>query len=183
MRIRALFLAFLIVLLPSAYASDIHLRAREHYEKVEVKNLGSTGLSHYEAFTNTLDLWYEVPFRYSFGLAGGPLLATLPLVGHHTDDRPKRIRLLSYGAEAKVFPVPDLFQGFVRGGEFYTSLATRERLGNYYGTSTLIGLGYEWNWKGTGVAPEIDWRFGKLSKDVSFYSLGPAIGLHFYQNI
>ena len=183
MVIQTLFILVFISFMAPVYGSDIHLRAREHYELVKVDNLGRPGLTRYEGLTNTLDLWYEVPFRYSFGIAGGPLIATLPVTGSDHAGRPQRIRLMHLGIESKIFLLPEFFQGFVRVGTFYSALASRDDLGSFYGSSILLGIGYELDWNGTGIAPEFDWRFGKLNQGISFQSAGPAIGLHFYTRI
>lgn len=170
----------LLGLSPFCEAAPFHLRAREHFETVDVKNLGGQGQTRYEGLTNTINYWYEQPFHFSIGLAASPLLATLPVLGPHAAGTGERIRLLHLGAEAKWFPRPELVSFFTRAGVFSSTLATRDVLGTFRGESILFGIGYEWNWDGIGIAPEFDWRLGQLDASVSFVSRGPAIGLHFY---
>jgi hypothetical protein len=165
------------------HAALFHLRAREHYETVRVKNLGSQDISKYQGFTNTLNYWYEQPYHYLLGIAASPLLATLPVYGSHDAGAGKRIRLLHLGVEGKYFPVPSHINVFVRGGVYAATLSTRDTLGSFHGQSALLGIGYEWDWDGIGIAPEFSWRIGKLSQNVSFTAAGPAIGVHFYSAI
>ncbi len=179
----ALFLAWIAARTTLSEAGLLHLRAREHFETVQVENLGRSETTRFEGLTNTINYWYEEPFHYLVGLAASPLLATLPVVGSHAAGTGERIRLLHLGMEAKVFIWgPDL-PIFTRAGLFSSSLATRDTLGTFHGGSILFGFGYEWNWDGIGIAPEFDWRLGRLNQGVSFKSQGPAIGVHFYKLI
>ncbi len=164
-------------------AALFHLRAREHFETVQVKNLGGLRETKYEGLTNTINYWYEQPFHFSIGLAASPLLATLPVLGPHAAGTGERIRLLHLGAESKWFPWPEWVSLFTRAGIFSSTLATRDVLGTFRGQSFLLGIGYEWNWDGIGIAPEFDWRSGQLDSGVNFLSRGPAIGLHFYSSL
>lgn len=160
-----------------AYGGDIRLRAREHYEVLEVAGDGFT--STYSGFTNTLDLWYEVPFRYSLGLAGSPLFATL-----HSRNAPpgvsQTVRLVHLGVEGKVFPLEDVGI-FARLGTFASTLSSYSTAGTLNGESVLGGLGYEWKLGGVGLALELDVRDGRLAQHVSFSGTAPCVGVHFYK--
>ena len=167
-----------------AAAGSLHLRAREHYEWVAVEHLAGASTTTYQGFTNTLDLWWEEPFRYQIGLAGSPLFATLPIVG---SDQPQgvgdRMRLVHLGIEGKGFPLAGLVSVYLRGGVYASTLDTMGSKGTVRGTSGLIGVGYEWTIHGVGLAPEVAWRRGVLADGITFRAFAPAIGVHFYQMI
>ncbi len=163
----------------SAEAGPVHLRAREHYETVDVTS--PDGRATFSGFTNTIDLFYEVPFRYSLGVAGSPLFATLSGKGH-LPGLGDTIRLVHLGCEGKAFP----FEGwpvFGRLGVYRTTLASRDAAGTLQGESVLFGLGFEVDLGGIGLAPEMSWRRGELSQAVGFVGLAPAIGVHFYRDL
>jgi hypothetical protein len=152
------------------------MRAREHYETLSLTGTGAPAT--YWGFTNTIDLWYEVPFHYSVGLAGSPLLATL-----HSGAPPKgfsdTVRLLHLGAELKIFPSA-VMPAFFRLGAYQATLMTDGSAGNLTGASGLGGLGYEWNLSGIGLAPELSWRRAVLAKGIAADAFAPCLGVHFY---
>ena len=157
--------------------AEIRVRAREHYEQIQVE---SDRRANYIGFTNTINVWYEQPFHYSIGFAGSPIFARL-----RTTEAPsglsREIRLVHLGIEGKAFPAPDTAHVFVRLGGYQAQMVTGGDLGRIKGTSALGGLGYEFNWGGIGIAPEMSWRRGNLANDVSFAGTAPAIGVHFYK--
>ncbi len=157
----------------------MRLRAREHYESLAVARDGRS--ARFSGFTNTIVLNYEVPFRYAFGFAGSPLFATLrrdgPLPGFG-----ERIRLVHLGVGGKLFPVDDV-AAFVRAEAFTSTLNPRGEAGIQRGESALGGLGYEFDFGGIGLAPELAWRRGLLGDGTRFSGSAPAVGLHFYSAI
>ena len=46
-----------------AEAGQVRMRAREHYETMKITN--NTGSASYVGFTNTINVWYEDPYRWS----------------------------------------------------------------------------------------------------------------------
>jgi hypothetical protein len=177
----ALTASLLASFLPTAktLAGSLHVRAREHYETMKVSTDG--GEASFLGFTNTINGWYEEPFHYSIGLAGSPLLATLASKAPPPGFGDK-IRLVHLGIEGKIFPVLDI-AGFTRMGVYQSTLSSLGLAGHFEGMSILIGLGYEFDVHGVGIAPEMSWRRGNLSHGASFDGQAPAIGVHFYQAI
>ena len=100
-------------------AGQLRLRAREHYETIAVRT--DDGEATFRGFTNTIDAWYEEPFRFSFGLAGSPLFARL-MAKHPPPGFGEAIRLVHLGAEGKVFPFPEAAPVFARLGIYRTTL-------------------------------------------------------------
>ncbi len=160
----------------------VRVRAREHYEQLRIKGFEPNVEARYAGLTNSINIWYEVPFHYSIGLTGSPLFASLPLVGKEaptgTGDRMKLIHL---GLETKYFPLPECASAFGRLGIYESTLQTNGTRGVIRGQSILLGLGYEWNLGGIGLAPEMAWRFVELDQGLSARGTAPAIGLHFYR--
>lgn len=168
----------------AAHADGYKMRAREHYETMALSGISPTKTARYFGFSNTINIWYEKPFHYAFGLAGSPLFATLELQG---PDQPqatgKRIRLVHLGLEGKLFVWPESWGAFTRLGLYHAQLQSGGSLGTINGKSYLLGIGYEWNLAGIGIAPELAWRQGLLKGDVHFIGQAPAIGVHFYKLI
>jgi len=156
----------------------IRVRAREHFERINIQT--DEDLIPYSGFTNTINLWWEVPFSYQVGFAGSPLLAKL-----YTKDPPvgfsDAITLIHLGIEAKFFPLPKGLPIFLRLGFYDTTLDTRSETDKLKGSSELFGAGWEFNFSGIGVAPEMAWRYGILEQSVRFQGTAPAIGVHFYK--
>lgn len=161
----------------SAEEGRVRMRAREHYESLVVSHDGRS--ARYWGFTNTIVLHYEVPYRYAVGVAGSPLFATLrregPLPGFS-----ERIRLVHLGIEGKLFPVDEV-AAFVRAEGYTTTLNPRGDAGIQRGESALLGLGYEFDLDGIGLAPEFAWRWGLLGDGTRFTGAASAVGLHFYR--
>ena len=164
-----------------ARGGEVRMRAREHYEVLQIATPG--GAAAYRGFTNTIVLWYEEPYRFACGIAGSPLFATLgassPPQGF--DDR---IRLVHAGVEGKWFPLadgPSLSHGFLRLGGYNATLDTRGDAGRESGWSALAGLGFEFPIGVVGLAPEMDWRYGHLASGTRLHGIAPAVGVHFYK--
>lgn len=168
-----------LLIATNAWAQPWHFRAREHYETTHVET--DDGGAKFSGFTNTIDFFYEVERKFSVGIAGSPLLATLksktPPPGFGDT-----IRLVHLGAEGKAFPWEAL-PVFGRLGAFQTRLNPRGDAGIRTGRSLLIGFGYEFDLGGVSLAPEMSWRRGTLDPGVTFSGVAPAIGVHFYQAI
>ncbi len=164
--------------------NQIRIRAREHFETHSYK-LGRTGQKEsYKGLTNTINIWYERPFEYSFGLALGPV------IGGARSDGPSEasphlggeIQLAVAGLEAKYFPVRN-WKGFLRGGVSWNSLRTNGTYGRLNGYGYYGGVGWEIPIKWVSVAPEIAFRRVHLAQDVTGDIFTPSIGLHFYKEL
>lgn len=171
----------LLALLSSQAYSSIKVRAREHYELHSIQEGGETSV--YRGFSNTMNIWYEKPYDYSFGLAISPILGSSKAAG--TDDEPygSRLTLVNIGLEYKVFPHKLLAQTYTRFGAGYSQMLTEQGPDNSTGFNLYSALGYELPLKDFGLALELGYRYTKLSNDISINSFLPSIGLHFYKLI
>jgi len=180
----SLFLCVFVALysLPSvAEAGNFRLRAREHFEWLSVKYGSVNDTEKYFGLTNTLNLWYEEPFRYAIGLAFGPVIGSARSQGTIPSGTNSRIRLWNIGVEGKYFFRPDQFGLFGRLGLTANILDTRGSLGNLLGGGYYLGLGWEFPvWK-VGIAPEIAFRHVILEQSSRVFAFTPSIGIHFYQ--
>jgi hypothetical protein len=149
---------------------------------MQFQGFASGSKGHYGGLSNTINVWYEKPFQYSFGFAASPLLATLPVTkGEPPPECGDRVRLVHLGSEGKIFPFAGLVHVFARAGVYSSTLTSNGPLGSTTGTSGLLGIGYEWDLGGIGLAPEFSWRTGWLARSIKFEGSAPAIGLHFYK--
>ncbi len=161
-------------------AGSIRLRAREHFEISTVRYGGLNDSENYSGTTNTLNVWYEEPFRYAFGFAGGPML------GSARTDHPAplgtdaQIRLWHFGVEGKYFVFPAKNGFFGRAGLSGLALDTRGSEGTLWGAGVYAGLGWEFKIGKVGIAPELAVRQGWLERSSQIFSFTPSIGLHFY---
>jgi hypothetical protein len=106
-------------------ASKIKFRAREHYEvhKININGASST----YKGFSNSLNIWYEKPYDFSYGLVISPIA---PSKFKSTDLNPvagKKIFVLNLGVEAKYFPHIVLDKLYLRGGAGYSFIDTKNK--------------------------------------------------------
>ncbi len=106
MQVKKIVLTLALLSALSARADGFKMRAREHYETVNLHLDQHTPNTTYGGFSNTINLWYEKPLTYAFGIAASPLGATLPRQGAAVDPTlGDRIRLVHIGLEAKAFPL------------------------------------------------------------------------------
>ena len=172
-------LVLLLLVSESSFAS-IKIRAREHYEIHKVKNKGLEGT--YKGFSNTINVWYEKPFKYSLGLALSPLIAT----SKHSkgdDSLGSWIRVVNIGLEYKVFPHEVLKNTFTRLGLGYGELQSDQGAKDLPGYNYYFGIGYEFPISDIGLALEYGYRYSKYKEDKIIQSLIPSIGVHFYKLI
>lgn len=159
----------------------IRLRAREHYEMHTIKSDVIDLKATYKGFSNTVNLWYEVPYVVSAGLAFSPILGAA-----RNEDNParvlgERVRLYSLGLEGKYFPFwRDGLKMFTRIGLGWSQLSTKGTISKANGLHVYLGVGWEFPvWK-LSLAPEIAIRQSYLQSDLSVTSITPSIGVHFY---
>lgn len=174
---------FFILLSESAFGSffnKIKVRAREHYEfnsfKIDNQSLD------YSGFSNTINIWHEVPFKYSIGLAISPIIGKSKI---NDSDKSAllgdKIQILNLGIEYKqFFNLLNSNQIFFRTGASWLKIESYGTYSDLTGVSTYLGLGYEFKYKNMGIAPEMAMRFGILEKGNTMRSITPSIGFHFY---
>ena len=165
--------------LPSlAEAGNVRLRAREHFEWLSVKYGPARDTERYFGLTNTINVWYEEPFQYAFGLAVGPVIGSADSRNSPPIGTGSKIRLWNIGLEGKAFFFPEENGFFGRIGFTANILDTGGTLGN------LLGGGYYLGWETRigklGVAPELAFRHVLLEQNSQVFAFTPSIGLHFY---
>ncbi len=173
------------VVLAMAVASEAHavrqtlgnfkIRAREHYEIHDVTYKG--GESSFRGLSNTINAWWEVPYKYSFGLALSPVFSNLS--SNESSPYGQEISLLTIGLEAKYFPEFIDLNFFTRSGVGYAHLEGETEIQND-GIAFYVGLGYEFEFKKFGLALEVAYRHVELNHDVQDGVFTPSIGFHFY---
>lgn len=153
-------------------------RAREHFEVHTLKK--DANEVNYRGLSNTINYWYEEPFHQAIGFAFGPVIGDSVTEGQLLQtELGRKIKLSSLGAEYKKWVNKEL-PLFVRFGFYYETLKTEGTLGTISGTSFLYGFGYEYVFKGVGIAIEISKRHSNLESGVEVESFTPSIGFHLY---
>ena len=165
---------------PAVEAASFRLRAREHFEWLSARYGPVNETQGYFGLTNTLNAWYEEPFRYAFGLAFGPLLGSARSRGTAPAGTASKIRLWNVGLEGKYFFRQVQAGLFGRAGLTANLLDTRGALGTLLGGGYYLGLGWEWQVRKMGIAPEIAFRHVILEKNSRVLAFTPSIGFHFY---
>ena len=161
-----------------AYAS-IKVRAREHIEVHTVDRNEQKAV--YRGLSNTINIWYEKPYEYSFGLAFGPLLGSAKALDSEIFG--SEFTLYSINFEYKVFPSRLLMNTYTRLGLGYSQFRPENDLGIQEGANFYTGLGYEFAFDSFGLALELAYRHTELSAGISVDSFTPSLGLHFYKMI
>jgi len=106
----------------------ITLRFREHFDVSQIR-WGEVGVNQgYYGATNTMNLWWEKPGRYAFGLAFMPVLTDgYGAIGQGSLRVDDRVKLWNFGLEGKWHPRRrwELFGPYVRGGAYASRLRGR----------------------------------------------------------
>ncbi len=164
-----------------AQAGKIKIRAREHYElhsiKIDNQNLKYSGLS------NTINVWYEVPFKYSFGVFISPIIGKTPINDKKNSNLlGDQIQIFNLGLEFKKYiPLFNKEQFFYRTGLSWIKIKSEGQSEDLNGLGLYLGFGYEFKYKRMGIAPEFAMRYGVLESNNSITSVTPSIGFHFYK--
>lgn len=176
-----IFLVIVLTTLTSlnTFALNFKVRAREHFTHHEVHSNNS--LEVYKGLTNTINMWWEKPYEYSFGFSFMPVIA-----GLRADDKDspfgEKITHQNIGVEFKYFPKIISDQFFIRPGLGYSRLETnRGDKKNYYGNFIYLGAGVEIPMDNFGLALEMAYRHSNYSHDIYIKSITPSIGFHFYE--
>jgi hypothetical protein len=148
------------------------MRAREHFEDHTLK-LQDGSKANFSGFSNTINLWHEVPYKYSFGLSLSPVIGRLKASDGASEDLfKKKVNFKAYGFEGKYFPFENSI--YFRQGLYAHEF---DRLA---GWGVMTTLGYEYPFPSLGVALEAGQRhyfFG--AERGSAFNI--AIGFHFYK--
>ena len=165
-------LCLLFLVSPYVFAGNIKVRAREHFEIHKIK-FDSGADAKYSGFSNTLNLWYEVPYDYSIGFSVSPILGKLTAQDDASENMfGKKVNFKSYGIEAKYYP-------FSRTVYFRHGIYAHEfsRLSGWGGLTTV---GYEHPFEKLGVALEAGQRLYSFGNEKGS-AFNIAIGIHFYK--
>ena len=160
-------------------AQSIKLRAREHFEVHTIKVLGSDYV--YKGASNTINIWYEIPQKWSLGLGISPLLGEAK--------NSEAVLNTGLGTSIKLFTVNIEFKyyfisgWFVRPGLGWADLQTGGTYQDFSGWNAYGGAGYEWQLGSIGLALEAAYRYSQLSEEVTITSVTPSIGFHFYKSL
>jgi hypothetical protein len=176
-------LVFSLVLASGLEAGHFRVRLREHFDFSSVRYGPQNDEAHYFGATNTVNLWYEEPFRWAFGLALNPVLGSWKTDQTAPSGTDPKVRLWNAGVEGKYFFFPgrsNLSGFFGRLGLTANWLDTRGSEGTLAGGGYYVGAGWEFKvWK-LGLAPEAAFRHVFLERSGSIASFTPSIGVHFY---
>ena len=176
--IGTLFVIFLFC--KGIYAIDLNLkpRARENFELIELTINDKS--KQYRGFSNIINYWHEMPRNYSFGLGLGSIGSPF---SETSDSKPSTkfmhsFRLYSVGLEFKKwfkqFP-------FIRLAAYhnYFQMGAKTPLSGF---SNYLGIGWEFDLNGVGVALEAGQKTGFMGGNWRLDSKMMALGIHFYRN-
>ena len=172
-------LVFSIFIADSVLAEGIwKWRAREHFEVHTIKK--DSQEVNYRGLSNTINYWHEKAFDRAIGFSFGPVIGDATTEGALLGtELGRKIKLTSVGVEYKKWVSKEL-PLFARFGVYYESMKTEGTLGTVSGSGYLYGFGYEYVFRGVGIAIEISKRHSSLDSGVEVDSFTPSIGFHFY---
>ncbi len=166
------------------FVSHLRLRAREHFEFNSIHYGSAKPDQNYFGLADTVNLWYEKPFEWAFGLGAG-ILPGSPLnrqpappgVGGKPDVWHAGFEFKYFLGQLLGVRMPGLFG---RLGATANILDTNGPRGTILGGGYYVGAGYEFLiWK-IGLAPEVAFRHVIYQEHVREYSFTPSFGVHFY---
>jgi len=178
---KKLLLTTILLSTQSALCAKIKMRAREHFEVHEVNT--KAGMEMYRGLTNTINLWWEDPYNYSFGLAFTPVIASINEV-KNSSSFGEKITQQNIGVEYKFFLSSINKSLFSRLGFGYSKLeADSGPRDEYYGQFSYFGFGYEIPMNKFGLALEVAYRYADYNDDLYIKTITPSIGFHFYKDL
>lgn len=169
----------LFLLCSTCFAAKFKIRAREHFESHKIKTDDFT--TTYTGLNNTINLWWEDPYKLSYGFAISPVISGL--TPKDDDDLGDRIILPMIGFEVKYFPWEQFKKFYVRPGLGYIELRPDNSYQDHYGYYGYLGVGLEIPYNMFGLALEVAYRKSYFNDDVEMDSLTPSIGFHFYKSL
>jgi hypothetical protein len=171
---------------PPEHPGMITLRFREHFDVSQIR-WGGVGVDQgYYGSTNTMNLWWEKPGRYAFGLAFMPVLTSgYGAIGTSSPRVDDRVKLWNFGLEGKWHPRKrwDLFGPYLRGGAYASRLQVAEVYGgDRWGGSYYVAIGGEVPvWKERiGIAVDLGFRHTILEQDTQLLTFSPSVAIALY---
>ena len=162
------------------YAVNFKVRAREHYEIHELHSQHS--LEVYSGLTNTINLWWEKPYDYSFGFSFSPIIAGIN-ANKSDNSYGDKITQQNIGFEIKYFLHNILKSLYIRPGFGYSRLETNKgESKNFFGQYGYLGLGMEIPMDSYGLALEMAYRYADYANDLIVKTITPSVGFHFYKS-
>lgn len=174
-------LLFLFLILTNAFAFNFRLRAREHYEIHKIKN--KIVNEEYRGFTNTINLFYEKPYQYSFGISYSPVFANFRSK-HSGQFFGSKIEQQNIGFELKYFmteTIPHLFTRLGMGRTEFKGLGSFNKTVD--GGFSFVALGYEIPFDMLGLAVEYGFRKASYDDSIDIDTKSISIGFHFYRDL
>lgn len=159
---------------------NIKFRAREHFVDSHQISLNNGTSAKFSGLSNTVNIWHELPLRYSIGLSISPIFSNIKVNKNNSVLLGNKIKLEVYGIEGKYFPIIGE-NIFFRLGLGQTRISNDSNSNEYTGSSYYFGLGYEIPWKKIFIAPEVALREAKLSGGTKLKSTIFSLGFHFYE--
>lgn len=177
---KILFLVIFLLFSEQSFAGGWRMRAREHYEIHNIE-LNTNRTAEYRGLSNTINIWYEEPLEWAFGLAGGPVLGSAKkqqdtLLTELGDT----VQLYTVGLELKYFHFKSLPGFFSRLGLSWNQLNSKGTIKHSPGWGFYTGLGWEFPLKYFSIVPEIAMRNTYLENHILIMSFTPSIAFHFH---
>jgi hypothetical protein len=161
------------------------IRFREHFDVSQIR-WGDAGVNQgYFGATNTVNLWWEVPGRYAFGLAFMPVLTDgYGAIGQGSLLVDDRVTLWNFGLEGKWhLPRWGGFGPYLRGGVYGSRLVVSDFYGgDRWGGSYYAAFGGEvpvWD-RRIGIAVDLGFRHTILERDTQILSFSPSVAVALY---
>lgn len=165
-------LLILLLVSYSSFALNLKMRAREHFESHTI-DLSSGAEAKFSGFSNTINIWHEVPYKYSFGLSVSPVIGKLTAKDDESETLfEEKVNFKAYGFEGKYYPLGNSI--YLRHGVY------AHEFDELTGWGALTTLGYEYPFKKFGLALEGGQRWYSLGEEKG-QALNIAIGFHFYK--
>lgn len=176
------FVCALLTLSPVAWSADSDgswkFRLREHFDFHKLE--GRSGEFDFNGTSNTLNFWYEKPFKRAIGVSFGPILGNAKINDDATSTEfGGKIQQFTLGVEWKEFLLEQL-PLFSRLGTGVSILNTEGTADGLFGSYLYAGIGWEFKVGGLGIAPEIAFRQAFYESGVKAQTFTPSIGFHFY---
>ena len=161
-----------------ANAMKFKVRAREHVEthKIDINGAETT----YKGLSNTINLWWEMPYELYYGFYISPVFSSLE-EDESGSPLGEEIHLFSAGFAGKYFVHKLIQNTYLRLEIGYSELRPDNSVDDATGVSYLIGYGYEFPLEMFGLALEAAYRYSDLSDNTTVKSFTPSIGFHFYE--
>lgn len=157
----------------SSFALNIKIRAREHFEAHTLK-LSNKVDTKFSGFSNTINIWHEIPYKYSFGLSLSPVIGKLKANDQLSENAFKeKVNFKAFGFEGKFFLIDSSI--YLRQGVY------AHEFDKLAGWGTLTTVGYEHPFSKFGLALEGGYRWYSFGEEKGT-AQNIAIGFHFYNN-